>query len=257
MLSNPTVSAHITDGIATITGMSGLAEASELANLINSGALPFDIEVKSYGTDDPTMGTKALSVMVIAGLIAFALIAIFLVVRYRLPGAVAVIALIGQVTGSIMAVSGYFGFLESFTLTIPGIAGIILSIGMGVDANVITAERIKEELRAGRPIDAAIQRGYKSSLSAIVDGNITNVIVAIVLMGVFGSSDGTFAKIFSLFLRWFPVSATGFVYAFGYTLMIGIITNFIFGVFFSRIMLKSITQFKALRKPWLLGGDRT
>ena len=256
MLSNPTVSAHITDGIATITGMSGLAEASELANLINSGALPFDIEVKSYGTDDPTMGTKALSVMVIAGLIAFVLIAIFLVVRYRLPGAVAVIALVGQITGSIMAVSGYFGVFESFTLTIPGIAGIILSIGMGVDANVITAERIKEELRAGKTIDGAIRSGSKESFWAIFDGNITVIIVAAVLMGVFGPSDSVFGWLLSPVMRWFPVATTGAVYSFGYTLLVGIVFNFIMGMTASRLMLSSLSRQKWLRKPWLYGGER-
>ena len=105
---------------------------------------PFGIKVTSSDIIAPSMGEKALDLMVLAGVIAFALISVFMILYYRLPGVIAVISLMGQIAGSIAVVSGYFGFLNSFTLTLPGIAGIILSIGMGVDANVITAERIKD-----------------------------------------------------------------------------------------------------------------
>lgn len=257
MISNPSVNEEISNGEAVISGgFADFSEASDLANLINSGALPFSIEVKSNGVIDPTLGDKSLEIMVLAGGIALAIISVFLILYYRLPGFIAVIALFGQVAGMIAGVSGYFGFLQSFTLTLPGIAGIILSIGMGVDANVITAERIKEEIRAGRTIDGAISRGYDSSFWAIFDGNVTNIIVAIVLMGVFGPPSGLWATILKPFLFMFPASTTGAIYSFGYTLLVGIIFNFIMGVTASRLMLKSITRFKFLRKPWLLGGDR-
>ena len=128
---------------------------------------------------------------------------------------------------------------------------------MGVDANTITAERIREEIRAGRTIDGAVDRGTKASFAAIFDGNITVVIVAVVLMGVFGSSTSFWAKLLSPVLRFFPVSTTGSVYSFGFTLFMGIVWNFIMGVWFSRLMLKSLCRFKIFRKPWLLGGDRT
>ena len=256
-LSNPTVEAHITDGEAVISGaFSEYSDAAELANLINAGALPFSIEANNYNTITATMGARALDLMVIAGIVAFALVAIFMLLYYRLSGFVAVIALIGQVAGSIAAVSGYFAAFESFTLTLPGIAGIILSIGMGVDANIITAERIKEQIRMGRTIDSAVQNGCKESFSAIFDGNITVLIVSVVLMGVFGPSDSIFAKLLKPFLFMFPVSTSGAVYSFGYTLLVGIIFNFIMGVTCSRLMLKSVTRLKFLRKPWLLGGKR-
>ncbi len=257
-LSNPIVESHITGGDAVISGAYGedYAAASELANLINAGTLPFSIEANNYNTVTATMGERALELMVIAGIIAFALIAIFMLVYYRLSGFVAVIALIGQVAGSIAAVSGYFTFIDSFTLTLPGIAGMILSIGMGVDANIITAERIKEQIRAGRTIDSAVQNGCKESFSAIFDGNITVLIVSVVLMGVFGPAESIFAKLLKPFLFMFPVSTSGAVYAFGYTLLVGIIFNFIMGVTLSRLMLKSVTRLKFLRKPWLLGGKR-
>lgn len=256
MLSAPVVQTQIADGVATITGSTDYAEALSLANLINSGALPFNIEVKSSGTINPTMGEKALDVMLIAGSIAFALVSLFMILYYRLPGVVAVISLMGQVAGSIAAVSGYFGFFNSFTLTLPGMAGIILSIGMGVDANVITSERIKEEIRAGKTIDGAIASGNENSFWAIFDGNITVIIVAVILMGVFGPPNSFWGTILKPVLMWFPVSTTGSIYSFGYTLFAGIIFNFLMGVTASRLMLKSITRFKCMRKPWLLGGKR-
>lgn len=257
-ISNPSVNDAITDGKAVIQGgFETLADAQSLANLITSGALPFDIEVKSVNTIDATLGLKSLEIMILAGIIAFVLVAIFMLLYYRLPGFVAVISLIGQVAGSLAAVSGYFGFIPSFTLTLPGIAGIILSVGMGVDANIITAERIKEEVRAGRTIDGAITRGSKSSFVAIFDGNITNIIVAIVLMGVFGPPSGIWSKILTPVLMWFPPSTTGAIYSFGYTLFAGIVFNFIMGVSASRLMLRSLTRFKRLRNPWLLGGVKS
>ncbi|MCI8497466.1 MAG: protein translocase subunit SecD, partial [Clostridiales bacterium] len=181
--------------------------------------------------------------------------ALFMIFYYRLPGFIASISLVGQVTGMIMAITGYLPIISSFTLTLPGIAGIILSVGMGVDANIITAERIKEEIRAGKTIDGAIDAGNKNSFSAIFDGNITTIIAAVVLMGVFGPPESLFAKILTPFLFMFPPAATGAIYSFGYTLLAGVICNFIFGVLASRLMLKSIARFKFLRKPWLYGGD--
>ncbi len=256
-ISNPTVNEHIADGNAQISGgFADYAEALDLANLINSGSLPFSITAKNTSTVTATLGERSLEIMVIAGIIAFVLISIFMIVYYRLPGFIGVIALLGQVAGSIAVVSGYFPFFNSFTLTLPGIAGIILSIGMGVDANIITAERIKEQIRGGRTIDGAINNGCSESFWAIFDGNITVLIISVVLMGVFGPADSLFAKLLKPFLFMFPVSASGAVYSFGYTLLAGIIFNFIMGVTCSRLMLKSVSRFKFLRKPWLLGGKR-
>lgn len=261
MISNPTVQSHITDGQAVISGsFKTIADATDLANLINSGSLPFAIEAKSCGTISPTMGEKALNAMVLAGIIAFVLVAVYLIMSYRLPGFVAVIALVGQLAGSVAAISGYFGVFDSFTLTLPGIAGIVLSIGIGADANIITAERIKEELRLGKTIDGAIYAGSKNSFWSIFDGNISVVIVAVVLMGVFGPADGAWSRILTFicpFLRLFPTSTTGTVYSFGYTLFIGVIFNFVMGMWASRAMLRSVSRLKFLRKPWLYGGKKT
>ena len=107
--------------------------------------------------------------MVLAGLIAYALIVVLMTLLYRLPGFLACIALAGQVAATLAFVSGYFPVFESFTLTLPGIAGIILAIGMGVDANVITAERIKEELNNGKSLDGALKSGFARGLTPIID----------------------------------------------------------------------------------------
>ena len=246
MISAPTVNAVITDGKASITGNFTAATASELAAKIQGGALPFALQTSNFSTVNPTLGMKSLDAMVMAGVIAFALIAVFMIVMFKIPGVAAVLSLVGQLAITFAAISGYFPFVNSFTMTLPGLAGIILSIGVGVDANIITASRIKEELGTGKTLDGAIQKGCSNSLWSIVDGNITILIVAIMLIGVFGPSN-ILSKIFG-------ESTTGAIYSFGYTLLVGVIGNFIMGVFCSRLMIKSLSGFKPLRKKWLFGG---
>ncbi len=144
--------------------------------------------------------------------------------------------------------------MPSSTLTIPGIAGIILSIGMGVDANIITSERIKEEINAGKSLDTALRLGYDRAFTSIFDGNITVIIVAAVLMGAFGAPDGFFAKMLNIVFRYFGVSTNSTIYSFGFTLLAGVILNFVMGVLASRLMLFSLSKFKAFRNPKLYGG---
>ena len=257
MIQAPTVNQAITTGEAYITGMEDADAAKALADKINAGALPFALTVDDSKLQviSPTLGSDALRVMVIAGSIAFGLVCLLMILRYRLNGFVAASALLGQLAGTIACISGYFSGAESFTLTIPGIAGIILSIGVGVDCNVIAAERIRDEFKKGKTIDGAIDSGYKNSLSAIIDGNVTIVIVSIVLMGAFGTPDSLFGKLFSPLMSLFGTSITGTIYSFGYTLLIGVIFNLIMGVVASKWMLKSVSRLKFLRKPWLYGGN--
>ena len=257
MISSATVNEAITGGEARITGNFTAEEADTLANQINSGALPFALTSKDAKVQiiSPTLGSDALNVMLIAGVCAFALICILMILRYRLLGVIASIALLGQVAAMIACISGYFNAFDSFTLTIPGIAGIILSIGVGVDANVIAAERIKEEFQKGKTIDGAIAAGYKNSLSAIIDGNVTIVIVSLVLMGAFGS-EGILTTLLSPVFMFFGTTITGSIYSFGYTLLVGTIFNLILGVFCSRLMVKSISRIKFFRKPAFYGGAK-
>ena len=248
MISAPTVNDVISDGNAVISGSFTVKTATDLANKIKAGALPFELETVTYGNISPTLGQNALLAMGVAAVIAFILIMIIMIVFYRLPGVIAIISLLGQMGLSIAAISGYFPIMSSFTMTLPGIAGLILSIGMGVDCNVITAERIKEELRGGRTLDGALEKGTKNSLAAIIDGNMTVVIVSIILMLVFGPTN-----ILSFI---FGEATTGTIYAFGYTLLVGVISNFIMGIFFSRLMLRSIAGLKPFRNTWLYGGAK-
>ena len=258
-VSTATVNAAITDGSAIITSSAANPFTQEdvvkMARQINSGALPFALTVDSYSTVSPSLGENSLSAMVLAGLIAFALIVVLMTFLYRLPGFLACIALAGQVAATLAFVSGYFPVFESFTLTLPGIAGIILAIGMGVDANVITAERIKEELRSGKSLDGALKSGFARGLTPIIDGNVTIVIVAIVLMGAFGPSDGFFAKALHFVFFAFGPSTAGTIYAFGYTLLTGVLLNFVFGIFATRVMIRGAAAIPALRNPVLYGAD--
>ena len=256
-ISTATVEAAITNGSAIIRGDFTQEEVTTLANQINSGALPFALSAESYSTISPTLGTRSLEVMVLAGVIAFVAVALIMILRYRLPGTIAVLSLLGQVAATLAVVSGYFPVFSGSTLTLPGIAGIILGIGMGVDANVITAERIREELGKKKTLDGAIANGMKMGLTPIIDGNVTIVIVAAILMGAFGPTDGFWATVFSPVFRWFGASTAGTVYSFGFTLLTSVLLNFVFGVFATRVMLRGASRFKALRNPWLYGGAKS
>lgn len=229
VISSPTVNDQITSGSAWITGMRDNAEAVDLAEKINAGALPFALEAISSSSISPTLGKGALNVMTTAGLVAFILICLFMLLYYRLPGFIACWSLLGQVVGILLAIS-----IPQQTLTLQGIAGIILSIGMGVDANVIIAERIKEELRNGASLQAALTNGFSRAFSAVFDGNITVMIAAIILM-IFGS---------------------GSMLSFGYSLLVGVILNGLTGVIASRLMIGSLSQFKPLRNTWFYGARR-
>lgn len=250
-VSTAKVSAHITDGKAVIQGDFDYDSAKSLSDKINAGALPFNLETTSFKTISPTLGNGALNAMVISGIIAFVIIAIYMIVMYRLMGLIADIALIGQVCGTLAVVSGYFSFMNSSTLTVPGIAGIILALGMGVDANIITFERIKEELANGKSIDTSLKNGYARAFSAVLDGNVTQIIIAIILMGAFGVPDSFFAKALNFVFFAFGTTTDSTIYSFGFTLVTGVVLNLIMGVLATRLMMISLSKFKGLRNKSL------
>ncbi len=256
MISAPTVNEAITDGNAVISGTFTAESAKSLADKINAGSLPFNLETSSFKTISPTLGTGALKAMIISGLIALAFIFVYMTILYRIPGFIAGISIVGTVAVILACTSGYFGFNPSSTLTIPGIAGIILTIGMGVDANIITGERIKEELNSGKSLDNALRAGYKRAFTSIFDGNLTGLIVAVILMAAFGTPDNFLASGFNSILSLFGIGATteGVIYSFGFTLFVGTLLNFVMGVFASRLMVTSLSRFKFLRKKKLFGG---
>lgn len=226
-ISAPVVNERITGGRAVINGQRDAKEAAELAGVIKAGALPFKLEAKQVNSISPMLGKGALKVSVYAGAVAFAIICLFMILYYRLPGLIACVALLGQTIMQLLAISW-----PGLTLTLPGIAGIILSIGMGVDANVITAERIKEELKSGKTLRSAVDAGFDRAFSAIFDGNITVLIVAVILY-IFG---------------------TGTMLSFAYSLGVGVLLNFINGVTISRILIKTVSNLDAAKKHWLYGA---
>ena len=210
--SAPTVQNEITGGRSAITGNFTLTEATDLANVLKSGKLPAPARIIQDTVVGPSLGAESINASLISFVIAFALVLIYMIFFYNGAGVVASIALICNVFF-------LFGVLASFgaVLTLPGIAGIVLTLGMAVDANVIIYERVKEELWAGKSLGTAISEGYKNAMSAIVDSNITTIITGIVLF-VFG---------------------TGPVQGFATTLIIGIITSLFTSLFFTRMIFEA------------------
>jgi len=183
LLSAPTIQTAITDGIAIISGSSFTAEtAREMVRNLNLGALPVPIELASTETIGATLGDEAVHAGLVAGLVGFVLLSIFMILWYRLPGLVAVVSLLIYVILMLAVFK-----LIPVVLTAAGIAAFILSVGLAVDANVLIAERIKEELAAGHRADAAIREGFSRAWLAIRDSNVAHIIAAIILYW-FGTS---------------------------------------------------------------------
>ncbi|MCT4612282.1 MAG: protein translocase subunit SecD [Clostridia bacterium] len=180
LISSPKVENRIDGGVAQITssdfGYNNGEEAKKLAELINSGSIPFKLEVLEYSGVGATLGAEALASSVEAGKIGLMLVLVFMLLVYRLPGMLADLALVGYLAVMLLVLS-----IFNVTLTLPGIAGIILSVGMAVDANVIIFTRIKEELNAGKTTESAVKAGFRKALSAIIDGNMTTLISAGIL----------------------------------------------------------------------------
>ena len=177
VLSDPNVQAEITDGKAVISGsFDTYDKAEELASMIRIGALPVELKEIQSQVVGAQLGQDAIQTSLLAGAIGFALVVIFMLVFYRLPGLAASIALVFYLVLMLVALNGL-----NITLTLPGVAGIILNIGMAVDANVIIFTRIKEELAKVKSVQTSIKLGFEKALSAIVDGNVTTLIAAFVL----------------------------------------------------------------------------
>ena len=207
--SYPTVQSEISGGSSQITGNFTIEEAEDLANVLKSGKLPAPATIIQEQVVGPSLGAESINAGLISFVIAFCLVLVYMILFYQGAGVVADIALLVNVLF-------LFGTLVSFgaVLTLPGIAGLVLTLGMAVDANVIIYERVKEELRAGKGLGKAIHDGYNNAYSAIIDGQITTLLTGIVLF-VFGS---------------------GPVQGFATTLIIGIITSVLTSIFITRII---------------------
>lgn len=211
-LSSPKIEKAITNGEAVITGFASSAEAEERANQIMSGTFDVALEIKVTETISPTLGENALTYGLIAGIVGFVLVIAFLCLVYRMLGVAATLALIIYVIIYLF----FLAMLPWVQLTLPGIAGILLSIGMAVDANIIIFERIKDEYRGGKSIMASYHAGFKKALFAILDSNVTTVIACILLM----------------------LLGTGSVSGFALTLLVGVLVSLFTSLIVSRLILK-------------------
>ena len=209
-ISRATVNTVIAGGKGEITGNFTADEAKNLATLILSGALPLNLTQLEVSAISATLGVEALDRAIQAGIIGVALVMLFMLFRYRLCGLVADIALTIYTMIVVLLLA-----LTGAQLTLPGVAGIILGIGMAVDANVVIFERIREEVKNGRPIGSAVRKGFSNALSAIIDSNVTTIIAAVVLYA-FG---------------------TGSVRGFALTLGIGVATSLVTAVFVTHKLL--------------------
>lgn len=215
VISAPMVQAAITDGQASITGNFTGESAEELASLIRAGSLPFNLNVIQMKNVGARLGADALATGVKAGAIGLALVLVFMLVVYKVLGFAADLALIIYVGLELILLNAF-----NITLTLPGIAGIILSVGMAVDANVVIFERLKEELVMGKTLRVAIKNGFSRALPAILDGNVTTLIAAVVLF----------------FL------GSGTVKGFATTLIMGIIISMFTALVITRLIVNGLMQ---------------
>ncbi len=225
----PMINTEIAGGNGVISGSYTVEEAKATATLLNAGALPVKAEIVETRTVGASLGDESIAQSAKAGILAVALIGLFMLVLYRLPGIIAILALLsfGAIT------FGALNFIDA-TLTLPGIAGIILSIGMAVDANVIIFERIKDELKFGNTVKGAIDAGFSKGFSSIFDGQVTTLLITTVLF-IFG---------------------TGAVKGFAVTLTIGTIASMFTALTLTKALLLTFIEVFNLTKPELFGIKR-
>ncbi len=212
-ISEPVIQEAIPGGTATISGSFTAAQARDLVRNLNFGALPVPIELQSSSAIGPTLGAAAISAGVVAGIVGFALVALFMIAWYRLPGMIAAIALVEYVVFMLAVIK-----VIPVTLTASGIAALIITLGMAVDANVLIFERTKEELRAGKNPREAVHIGFSRAWTAIRDGHLTMIISGVILFWL----------------------GTGVVQGFALVFVLGVLVSFISAVSVSRVFLLAI-----------------
>ena len=223
----------INSNTCIIRGNFTAEEASWLANTIKAGQLPFELKLVSTSSVSPSLGVEAMSTSMKACGIGILLVMLFMLIFYRLPGFIADLALVAYIS-IIMIVMCEFSAITGkvINLSLPGIAGIVLGVGMAVDANIIIFERIKEELRIGKTVGAATESGFKRAFTAILDGNVTTMIVALILLWL----------------------GTGTIQGFAITLGLGIVISLFTAVVVTKFLLKSLIGLN-IKNPKLYGAS--
>lgn len=229
LVSSPVVQSAITDGKAVINGMSSMDEATNLAGIISSGALPVEIKAVSVTNVGAQLGSEALPNAIKAGVIGVGIIFLFMIIYYRIPGLFASIALTLYITLVLLL------FTEmKVALTLPGIAALLLTIGMAVDANILIFERIKEELKRGISVKSAVKAGFENAMSSIVDSNSTTFIAALILYFI----------------------GSGSVKGFAVTLMIGIVLSLFTALIITKLLMNLAVDMGLLKKIWQFGTKK-
>lgn len=230
IISAPRVQSEITTGDAVITGDFGLDEAKELAQRLNEGALPIPLTLDGQESIDSILGAQSLQKSLFAGIIGLLAVMVFMIIYYRFLGVIASLALITYTAFmvSIIKLSAFSPW--QITLTLSGIAGIILSIGMAVDANILIFERTKEEIRRGRNISSAIEEGFRRAWTSIRDGNLSTIITSLILI-LFG---------------------TGFIKGFAITLILGVLVSLFTAIVIVRTTLRFIGTHWLEERIWLV-----
>lgn len=225
-INDPTVQSVITGGKAQITGLKDLQEAKKQAGIIKSGALPLPIKTAEVKVVGPTLGANAMPQSILAGEVGIGIVFLFMILYYRIPGLIADIALLLY----IVLLLGVFSAIGA-TLTLSGIAGFLLTVGMAVDANVLIIERMKEELKSGKTPKAAIEAGFHRALSSILDSNITTIISGIVLYAL----------------------GSGSVKGFALTLNIGVLLSMFTAITVTRFLTRLAAKAGFFDKKWTIG----
>lgn len=228
VISAPRVAQRINDTSCVITGDFTAEEAKSLAANIKSGQLPFSLAQTELRSISATLGDTALASSMKAGILGIILVMLFMILVYRLPGLIASIALV-----SYISIVGILLANLHVNLTLPGIAGIILAIGMAVDANVVIFERIKEELKLGKTVRSAVDAGFNRALAAVIDSNVTTIISAVILIFM----------------------GTGTIKGFGVTLLIGVLVSMFSAIFVSKFLLKQMIGLN-VKNLWLYGINK-
>ena len=219
-LINPRVQSVITGGSGIINGMDGEENAKTIAAKIQSGALPLVLTQQKVDTVSATLGDNALSTSVLAAMIGILLVMLVMIIRYRLNGVIASWALVIYIITLFFLIA----VIPGIQLTLPGLAGIVLGIGMAVDANVIIFERFNEETRAGKSLKASVRMGFKNAMSAILDANVTTLIASLVLL-------------------WY---GTGSIQGFAKTLLLSVVTSMFTAIVVTRFLMKNVVNLGGL-----------
>lgn len=232
--------------------------ADRIAAYISAGAIPFDLEPLRYEFTESYSENINDRILIVSGAFILAAVCIFMIINYKLPGVVACISIIGQTAGVIAFITGFFNFefIKTVPMSAPAVAGFMLTIGMGAYANVIVNERIKDEVIKGKNLRSAVVAGCANSAPSVLDGNLTAMISGIIIMGLSAGKDKLCSWIMKPLFFAFPVVLSESIYSLGYILFFGSILNFLFGVIFTGLMLKSLTCYSIFSDRRLYGEKR-